>query len=225
MLHVKELDVVLQTRSFAVKLSWCLKADWSNAEWSKICMLTKLTWHFLCLLGVGYQSICNHLNNRPLKYSPPKPQHFMIPTGSTEIYLLHAYAAQPVALIHPTGSQLLGVWPSAALSEAQLRKFFTSVPGVQGQGGTNSWAKESTGLCWSKRALWQAVTVTRHGIVMKCEFRSGHFAVCKAYARTSDSALHLNSSVFKWSFMQTPKLCVFLIPLGENDIAQTHWSS
>ena len=135
-------------------------------------MLTKLTWHFFCLLGVGYQSICSHLNIRPLKYSPPKPQHFTIPTGSIEMYLLHAYAWLSVALIHPTGSQLLGMRPSAALSEAQLRKFFTSVPGVRGQGGTNSWAKESTGLCWSRRFLWQAVTVTRHCIVMKCKWVS-----------------------------------------------------
>lgn len=96
---------------------WCSKADWSNAKLPKTCTLTKLTWHFLCLLGLGYQSICNHLNSRPLKYSLPKPQHFTAPTGSTKIYLLHIYVAQPVALIHPTGSQLLGVWPSAVLSK------------------------------------------------------------------------------------------------------------
>jgi len=131
-----ELDVVLSTHGTAIKPSCCLKADWS-----KIYMLAKLTRHFLCRLGLGYHSICSHLNNRHLKCSPPRSQHFTIPTDSTEIYLSHAYAAPPVALIHPIGSQLLVMWPSAASSEAQLRKFFTSVPGVWGQGGTNGWAK------------------------------------------------------------------------------------
>lgn len=133
-------------------------------------MLTTLTWHFLCLPGVGYQSICGHLNNRPLKYSPHKPQHFTISTCSTEIYLFIAcLCGSTCGSDPPHRFSGAGDVTKRCFERSATEKVLHLDAWRSSQGGMNVWAKDSTGLCWSKRVLWQAVTVTRHGIVMKWE--------------------------------------------------------